>query len=701
MEINGNITIPYLQRFGFGYINAIEKNVALIKSAQPKTAPERTDQSFHLMHHAMRIRRAIEAIQPFMEEARSVAIVDAARAESVNNLELAGSGTPTTLNSTEEVNMTPTSISTFGPEVTGSTAQASIGGTYNGSNGTQALTFEVLAGGTHGQDQIDIRVYNSSHTQVDRILVRKTHEISRAYTLSNGLVLTFGAGQMLTGDSFTVNVATNPNTYTPTQPEWEGTTPGLVTLGGVYDGSNGTGALTFRVDNGGTHGVDDLRITAYTADNTPIGQLNISATDPLDQVYTLSNGITLQLGEGSLLAGSTFSVNVFDSTGSAVDPNKPFNGVRNDDPNLQQGYDVVDGSFNINGVEIAVQASDTINTVLDRISQSDAGVTATFDAATEKVLLTQKTTGSAQEIVLGSDTSGFLAAAKLADAVATPGEDSEATSPLAEVARFASVHSGTINVNGISVAIDVETDSLNDVLDRISNAGAGVAAAFDSNSGLVSVLSENQGQQLILDSGATNFFPAVEISDGTYNSEEALVEADTLAVDAVSTSGFMAEYARTFITDESSVESSESTASTPDAKILGTLVRVVAASLNAMFDDSAFASPPSALTTAVRQDIRDAASTWHDSEGSHSKNDFGIGFDLDAPGKPIFNFSSDDQRLFEAAINDPERRSSVCQGLFGTDSAGLFSQLHAAMTRAASRLEIDVGTTGVFLDAFA
>ena len=241
---------------------------------------------------------------------------------------------------------------------------------------------------------------------------------------------------------------------------------------------------------------------------------------------------------------TTFSVEIFDSVGSAVDPDRPLNGVRNDAPNLEHGFSVTDGSFQINGVEIAVQADDSINTVLDRISQSDAGVTATFDAATEKVLLTQKTVGSAQDIVLGNDTSGFLAAVKLENAVATPGKDPETEMPLAEVARFSSMQSGSMRVNGITVAIDVETDSLNDVLDRIANSGADVFAAFDAASGRVSLRSEDLNRQLVLDSGTTNFFPALGISDGTYNSEKDLLQAG--GVDVVNTPGFMAEYLKTF-----------------------------------------------------------------------------------------------------------------------------------------------------------
>ncbi len=418
MQINGNINRWDLQRFGFGYIDAIKKQLAVVRSRQPVPASERKEQSFHLMHHAMRMRKAIEAIKPFMNEVRSVPIVSAARAESANDLGLDTIGNSASLASTEEVNATPTSISTFGPEVIGSTAQTTVGGAYDGSNGTGTLTFKVTRGGTHGVDDLQLKVYDADNNEIDKIDVKDKHAVDREYTLSNGLVLTMEEGVIYKNDTFTIDVSEEPLSSSPTEPEWAGTTTDLITLGGVYDGSNSTGPLNFLVSRGGTHGVDDLQLKVTDADNNQIDKIDIKDSDALDKTYTLSNGITLQLGEGSLLKETTFSVEVFDSVGSAVDPDRPLNGVRNDDPNLEHGLSVADGSFQINGVEIAVQAEDSINTVLDRINQSDAGVTATFDAITEKVLLTQKTSGSAQDIVLGNDTSGFLAAVKLENAVA-------------------------------------------------------------------------------------------------------------------------------------------------------------------------------------------------------------------------------------------------------------------------------------------
>lgn len=73
---------------------------------------------------------------------------------------------------------------------------------------------------------------------------------------------------------------------------------------------------------------------------------------------------------------------------------------------------VTSGFFTINGVQISVSAAnDNLNSVIARINASSAGVTASYDAATGQISLTNKTTG-AQSIVLGSssDTSNFLSA---------------------------------------------------------------------------------------------------------------------------------------------------------------------------------------------------------------------------------------------------------------------------------------------------
>lgn len=92
----------------------------------------------------------------------------------------------------------------------------------------------------------------------------------------------------------------------------------------------------------------------------------------------------------------------------------PLNGSTN------AGYvtPVTSGFFTINGVKINVDTStDNTASIIARINASSAGVTASYDATTNKITLTANATGP-QNIVVGNggDTSNFLTAAGLTTA---------------------------------------------------------------------------------------------------------------------------------------------------------------------------------------------------------------------------------------------------------------------------------------------
>ena len=519
---------------------------------------------------------------------------------------------------------------------------------------------------------------------------------SATSTSSLGLDMTTTAATLQS----TEEVNTTPTSYSTHGPEWTGSSTAQVTIDGVYDGSNGTDTLTFKVTQQGTHGSANLQIRVYDSNNEEIDRIAISKHDPMDQQYNLSNGLVLTLGEGDLAQRDTFTVEVFDSVGSAVDPDKAFNGTRNDNPDLEYGLRVSDGSFQINGSTIEVNASDTLNDVLDRINQSNAGVTATFDAGTESVLLTQNTTGSTPDIVLENDTSGFLAAMKLDDATAIAGEDAEPDKSLAEVTAFSTVQSGSISVNGVSIDIDVNADSLNDVLDRISASAAGVTASFDSVSQKVSLNSNNADSQMILSDGATNFFLSARILEGTYNSENDVIQAQAQGVNVVDVTNLVVES----IVDENAekpweIGKSESApVAAADGRMLTGLVKNIAHSMNTLFDDSAFKGSPGAFLEGVRNGIRAAVTSTFGSEGPRFNTDFGIQFDFSTNNGRVFNFSADNQHRFETALATPEGAASARNTLFGNESQGLFNQLHTTLTASASEFENQSDPTGIFVD---
>ena len=599
MIVNGGINPYDSSRFGFGYIDTIQKQRFAAGSQNRISASNERDTSVQAFKQVMRIREAVQSIKPMMLDTEEIQFASPARATSASSLDLSSStpGTPTTLESTEEVNAATTAYSTDAPEWTGtSTAQPTIGGEYDGSSGDNTLTFKVKKGGTLGGDLIQINVYDSNNNQID--------------------------------------------------------------------------SLNFKKQDSNT-------------------------------IYNLSNGLTVTFGEGDFVKNDSFSVEVYDNVENTVDPSKPFNGTGSDDPNLQYGLDVTAGSFEINGTTIDVSADDTINSVLDKINQSDAGVTATFDAVSETVLLTQNTPGSTEDIVLANDTSGFLAAVKLDGAVAVPGEDGtvseDPATPMAEVEGLSAVQSGSISVNGVSIDIDADTDSLNDVLDRITASEAGVTASYDSSSKRVSLSSKDAESQLILESGSSNFLSEVGLSDGTYEATSGSVESQ--GVEAADVSNLVVES----IVEENSEKPWEQNSQTapPDAldiKKLSTLVNNMANAMNALFDDSAFKGSPGEFLEAVRNDIRTTVSSWFDSKGSQFDTDFGIRFDFEKTDKGVFNFSQTEQSRFEAALADPEGANSIRNSLFGQESNGLFTQLHATLTAAAAEFEKGTDPTGLFLN---
>ena len=700
MELPGGVNPYNSHRFGFGYIDTIHRQRAVSISQSRASISVDRDQSIHTMQQVMRMREAVKSVEPRRLESQEIQAASPANATSASSLGLDMTATATTLQSTEEVNTTPTSYSTHGPEWTGSTAQVTLSGEYDGSNGTDTLTFKSDKTGTHGEDDLTIKIYDSNNDEIDKIDIKKDDAIDRQYTLDNGLILTLGAGELVEDDTFTIEVdGSQPTSFSPAQPDWNGSNA-LATIGGVYDGSNGTDTLTFIASNGGTHGSDDIQIKVYDSNNQQVDQFDIKKEDPIDKQYTLDNGLTFTLGEGNVLKFTTFSLEVFDSTGTAVDPDKPFNGKRIDDPDLEPGLSVSDGSFQINGATIDVNASESINDVLDRINQSSAGVTATFDIATERVLLTQNTTGSAPDIVLENDTSGFLAAMKLDGETATPGEDAEPDKSLAQVTAFSAVRNGSISVNGVSIAIDVNADSLNDVLDRISASAAGVTASFDSASQKVTLTSDNADSQMTLSDGGTQFFSAVRISEGAYNSQNDIIEAQARGVNVVDVTNLVIDS----IVEENAekpweIQESEATpVPAADGQMLTALVKNIAHSMNALFDDSAFKDSPGVFLESVRNGIRSAVTSTFGSEGPRFNTDFGIQLDFSSNNGRVFNFSADNQQRFETALSTPEGAASARNTLFGNESQGLFNQLHTTLTASASAFENQSDPTGIFVD---
>lgn len=171
--------------------------------------------------------------------------------------------------------------------------------------------------------------------------------------------------------------------------------------------------------------------------------------------------------------------------------------------NLPIGSAVTAGTFSVNGVKVTVALTDSLASVLTAISAATAGaVTGAYNPATDKITLT----GSG-EVVLGAanDTSNFLAALKLSNNGTGSVSSSGALGTVKTGATLASANlttaitavdgtgAGSFALNGVSIAFNVNTDTLSGLVTRINQSGAGVTAHYDASTDRVSLTNTSTG----------------------------------------------------------------------------------------------------------------------------------------------------------------------------------------------------------------
>jgi len=454
----------------------------------------------------------------------------------------------------------------------------------------------------------------------------------------------------------------SPMSFTPFGPAWDDASTALMTIGGEYDGTHGTGPITFEVRKEGTHGVKDLQIRVEDANGDRIRNINIGRNHPIDRQYDLTNGLYLTLGPGDLIKNGLASIQVFDNVGSVVDPDLPLGGIRNQNPNLQYGTpSIADGGFDINGENITVSTTDTLDDVVQQINQSDAGVTAVFNVLTERIEFVQNTLGATPTIDLTNDTSNFLEATKLDSAVVIDGTDPETVKSLDTVGAFSAVQSGDIIINGQQIAVDTANDSLSTMLDKINASSAGVVATFDSASQQVLIEADDAAAVLELDSNNTGFFAALKIPEGRVDSE------------AVSRG--ISRRRSYDIADAATAVFDRMNRLFRDATFLG------------RGDNAGLFRAP--LETALRSAFG----------GADEGDILGMSFDASANARARGDFTSIDRR--ELSSNLQRRGNLVRDFLAGTNDQGGFVQsLLLAATSALGNVNQTLGLSGTFVDTY-
>jgi flagellar hook-associated protein 2 len=202
------------------------------------------------------------------------------------------------------------------------------------------------------------------------------------------------------------------------------------------------------------------------------------------------------------------------AAGQDLDPNA--NAVSGN-PNFEDGGNLSAGSFEINNATIMVTSSDTVNTILTKINNSSADVTASYDEGNDKIVIEHNKAGNAYSIELGSDSTGFFEKLKLSGdpgVVSQEGVDADLYRPLGETALGAVVGDGYFTVNDRTFWVDADSNSLNDVILRINNSSAGVSIFYDVESDKVTLTSKNEGEDIVLENDTSGFLDAIEVLGG-------------------------------------------------------------------------------------------------------------------------------------------------------------------------------------------
>lgn len=170
---------------------------------------------------------------------------------------------------------------------------------------------------------------------------------------------------------------------------------------------------------------------------------------------------------------------------------------------LGTGTALTAGEFTVNGARVTVDLTDSLDTLFTRISTATGGaVTAAYNATTDKIELT-----GSSPIVLGSttDSSNFLSVTRLANngtssvssgtalGTVTPGSTLANARLSTAITAVDGSGNGSFTLNGVNIAYNVNTDTLNSIVTRINAASAGVTAAFDVASDRVTLTNTATG----------------------------------------------------------------------------------------------------------------------------------------------------------------------------------------------------------------
>jgi flagellar hook-associated protein 2 len=290
-----------------------------------------------------------------------------------------------------------------------------------------------------------------------------------------------------------------------------------IQISGLASGINWTSIINELVQADSV-GLNQVQAQQNTVNSqvTAVTSLATDLTNLSNAVYTLEDPQTYSgVTAASTTSGSTWTVSADQGTSPgnyAIDvthvaSSAQWNGAAGVSSPLSSTSDVngltlatlptaqavTAGTFTIDGHQITVTTSESLQDVFTAIGSATSGnVTASYDPTSDTVNLKS---ADHSPIVLGADndTSNLLSALELAN----NGTDSVTSASALGALQLGNTLSnanlktaitgtdssgnGSFAINGVTIDYNVNSDTLNTLIGRIDNSGAGVSAAYDAN----------------------------------------------------------------------------------------------------------------------------------------------------------------------------------------------------------------------------
>ena len=257
--------------------------------------------------------------------------------------------------------------------------------------------------------------------------------------------------------------------------------------------------------------------TMLTSLNTAITALNTDGVFDARTASTSGTGWAATAASTAAPGSAAFTVTQLATAAKLTSTNDIGNDIASSSDvsgvslaNLGTGTALTAGVFTVNGARVTVDLGSSLADLFTAIGTATAGkVTASYNATDDKITLanTVEVPANTTPIVLGSstDTSNFLSITRLANNAGTSITSSTklgAANPTATLANarlktpISGVDgsgNGSFTINGVAIAYNTGTDTLNSVVNRINAASAGVSAAFDPITDKVSLQNTSTG----------------------------------------------------------------------------------------------------------------------------------------------------------------------------------------------------------------